>query len=90
MVDTFVNNGFQKAGFEYLVVDDCWQSRTRDAQGHLQPDKDRFPSGIKSLGDYVSVLQWHRVLFNYSRLHFLNVIYWNNSLCENDCLMKTH
>ena len=27
--------------------------KTRDSQGRLQPDKKRFPSGIKALADYV-------------------------------------
>ena len=29
-------------------------AKTRDSEGRLQPDKDRFPSGIKALADYVS------------------------------------
>ena len=27
--------------------------KTRDSQGRLQPDKKRFPRGIKALADYV-------------------------------------
>ena len=27
----------------------------RDSLGRLQPDPDRFPSGVKALADYVSV-----------------------------------
>ena len=29
--------------------------KTRDSQGRLQPDKQRFPSGIKALADYVCI-----------------------------------
>jgi hypothetical protein len=35
------------------TVDDCWQAMARDATGQLQADPTRFPSGIKSLADYV-------------------------------------
>ena len=35
------------------TVDDCWQAMARDATGQLQADPARFPSGIKSLADYV-------------------------------------
>jgi alpha-galactosidase len=33
--------------------DDCWSATTRDAQGNLQPDAKQFPSGLKSLADYI-------------------------------------
>jgi alpha-galactosidase len=33
-------------------IDDCWHG-VRDAQGFIQPDTNRFPSGIKALADYV-------------------------------------
>jgi alpha-galactosidase len=33
-------------------LDDCWQS-SRDAQGTIQPDPTKFPSGIPALADYV-------------------------------------
>jgi hypothetical protein len=34
-------------------LDDCWQSSTRDANGVIQPDPTRFPSGMKALSDYI-------------------------------------
>src|SRR5947208_2971572 len=40
------------AGYQYIVIDDCWQI-DRDAQGNIIPDPKRFPSGIKALADYV-------------------------------------
>jgi alpha-galactosidase len=48
-----VSMGFLKAGYEFIIVDDCWLAKERDENGLLQPDKDRFPSGIKALADYV-------------------------------------
>ncbi|MGD8194465.1 cell wall-binding repeat-containing protein [Herbiconiux sp. P18] len=51
--DALVSSGMKDAGYEYVVVDDCWQSPTRDADGNLQADPTRFPSGMKALGDYI-------------------------------------
>ena len=52
VADAFVVNGFQDAGYEYIVIDDCWQI-DRDSNGKIVVDKKRFPSGIKALADYV-------------------------------------
>jgi alpha-galactosidase len=48
-----VASGMRDAGYEYVNLDDCWMAPERDAQGRLQPDPERFPSGIKALADYV-------------------------------------
>jgi hypothetical protein len=37
----------------YLNLDDCWQAMERDEAGNLQPDAERFPSGMKHLADYL-------------------------------------
>ena len=50
--DAMVSSGMKDAGYQYLVIDDCWHG-TRDAHGDIQPDPQRFPSGIKALSDYV-------------------------------------
>jgi alpha-galactosidase len=50
--DAIVATGLKDAGYEYVVVDDCWQ-RERDASGRIVPDPERFPSGMKALADYV-------------------------------------
>ena len=50
-----VKQGFLDAGYEYIIVDDCWLDHKRDpVTGKLQPDSARFPSGMKALGEYVS------------------------------------
>ena len=54
MADKMVSDGYLDAGYEYIIVDDCWLAKERDEQGRLQPDSHRFPSGIKALADYVS------------------------------------
>ena len=50
--DTMVANGMKDAGYQYVNLDDCWQGE-RDAAGNIQPDAERFPSGMKALGDYI-------------------------------------
>ena len=50
--DAMVSSGMRDAGYKYLVIDDCWQGN-RDANGFIQPDPAKFPSGIKALADYV-------------------------------------
>lgn len=52
MADTMTKNGMQQAGYEYVNIDDCWHGE-RDEQGNIQVDKQRFPSGMKALADYV-------------------------------------
>jgi Alpha galactosidase A len=53
MADAMERDGFKDAGYEYVVIDDCWLAHERDAQGRLQPDPVRFPNGIRALADYV-------------------------------------
>jgi alpha-galactosidase len=50
--DALVATGMKDAGYQYLVIDDCWQV-SRDAQGQIVPDPQRFPSGMKALAEYV-------------------------------------
>ncbi len=50
--DAMASNGMKDAGYEYVVIDDCWQTG-RDAQGNIVVDAEKFPSGIKALADYI-------------------------------------
>ncbi|HQC62929.1 MAG TPA: glycoside hydrolase family 27 protein [Candidatus Marinimicrobia bacterium] len=50
--DAMVSSGMKAAGYQYVVIDDCWQGE-RDALGFIQPDPGRFPSGMKALADYI-------------------------------------
>ena len=50
--DALVATGLKDAGYQYLVIDDCWQVK-RDDTGRIVPDPDRFSSGMKALADYV-------------------------------------
>ncbi len=50
--DAMVSTGMKDAGYEYVVIDDCWHGE-RDSLGFITADKKRFPSGMKALVDYV-------------------------------------
>ena len=52
--DAMVEKGLLDAGYEYLVIDDCWSERERDPEsGKIVPDKIKFPNGMKAVSDYV-------------------------------------
>lgn len=50
--DAMAKDGMRDAGYQYVVIDDCWQV-SRDASGRLVADSLRFPGGMKPLADYV-------------------------------------
>ncbi|XP_025205881.1 alpha-N-acetylgalactosaminidase-like [Melanaphis sacchari] len=51
--DLLVSEGYDKVGYKYVVIDDCWMTHNRTTDGKLQADPKRFPRGIKALADYV-------------------------------------
>lgn len=51
--DCMVESGLRDAGYEYLVIDDCWSLRERDANDRLVADPAKFPNGMKAVADYV-------------------------------------
>lgn len=51
--DKMVSSGMRDAGYKYLVLDDGWMSKQRDAEGFLVPDPKKFPHGMKALVNYV-------------------------------------
>jgi len=52
VADSMASNGMKEAGYQYVVIDDCWQI-SRDENGNIIADPQRFASGIKALADYV-------------------------------------
>lgn len=50
--DAMATNGMREAGYEFVIVDDCWQI-ARDADGNILPDPEKFPSGMSALADHV-------------------------------------
>jgi alpha-galactosidase len=55
MADAVVKSGMKDAGYQYVNIDDCWQV-SRDAQGNIVADAQRFPHGMKAVGDYIHSL----------------------------------
>jgi hypothetical protein len=51
--DIMASSGMRDAGYEYLVLDDGWMAKERDSSGCLVGDPQKFPNGMKSLGDYI-------------------------------------
>jgi alpha-galactosidase len=52
IADAMVSSGMKDAGYEYVVIDDCWQV-ARDENGEIVVDQERFPHGMKFLADYI-------------------------------------
>lgn len=52
--DKMVSDGYLAAGYEYIIIDDCWAEKYRSDDSKLIADSERFPSGMKALSDYVS------------------------------------
>ena len=53
--EAMVSSGMKDAGYQYVNIDDCWHGE-RDEKGFIQPDPERFPSGMRALADYVHSL----------------------------------
>ena len=52
--DKMVELGLAQAGYQYIVIDDCWSKRQRDPQtGRIVPDHQKFPNGMKAVADYI-------------------------------------
>jgi len=52
VADSMVANGLNTLGYQYVILDDCWAG-PRNATGNITADPTRFPSGMKSLVDYI-------------------------------------
>ena len=53
VADAMVSSGLKDAGYNHVNIDDCWMATKRSEDGHLRPHPQRFPSGMKVLGDYI-------------------------------------
>jgi alpha-galactosidase len=51
--EAMISSGMLAAGYNYIVLDDGWEAKERDNNGDLVPDPQRFPNGLKVLGDYL-------------------------------------
>jgi alpha-galactosidase len=50
------SDGLQAAGYQYVNIDDCWMSSSRDASGNLVANPAKFPDGIAAVASYVHSL----------------------------------
>jgi alpha-galactosidase len=50
------NDGLQAAGYQYVNIDDCWMSSSRNASGNLTANSAKFPDGIAAVASYVHSL----------------------------------
>jgi alpha-galactosidase len=55
MADAVVKSGMKDSGYQYVNIDDCWQVG-RDANANIVVDPQRFPHGMKAVGDYIHSL----------------------------------
>src|SRR5476651_437356 len=53
IADVMVSSGMKDAGYTYIVLDDGWMAKERDANGNLVADPVKFPSGMRALADYI-------------------------------------
>lgn len=67
--DLLVSEGYDKVGYKYIVIDDCWMTYNRTDDGKLQADVKRFPRGIKALADYVSLISI--IFIHYFKINYI-------------------
>jgi alpha-galactosidase len=51
--EAMIANGMRDAGYNYIVLDDTWSAMERDDEGNLMAHPEKFPSGMKAIGDYL-------------------------------------
>lgn len=51
--DTMVAQGYRRAGYDTVSIDDCWMQKSRDSRGKLVANPQTFPGGIRALAEYV-------------------------------------
>ena len=54
LADAMVETGLRDLGYNYIFIDDGWQGG-RDNKNNIIADPAKFPSGMKSLVDYVHI-----------------------------------
>ncbi|MEO6964443.1 MAG: ricin-type beta-trefoil lectin domain protein [Acidobacteriaceae bacterium] len=54
--NALVRTGLAAAGYKTVIIDDCWMQKGRDSKGNLQADPQRFPDGMKPIGEAIHKL----------------------------------
>jgi alpha-galactosidase len=58
VANRIVELGLDTLGYNYVNLDDCWMKQAR-VGGKYVGDPDRFPSGMKAIGDFLHGLNLH-------------------------------
>jgi alpha-galactosidase len=45
--------GLASVGYQYVNIDDCWTSQSRDSSGNLQADPSKWPNGVASVANSI-------------------------------------
>jgi alpha-galactosidase len=53
ITDAIISKGMAAAGYQYVCIDDCWATLSRNSKGGLVPDPRYYPNGIRSLTNYI-------------------------------------
>ncbi|CAK0783007.1 hypothetical protein CVIRNUC_006202 [Coccomyxa viridis] len=51
--EILIDSGLAAAGYKYFNLDDGWNKKTRGAEGPMEVNSTRFPSGIPALADWL-------------------------------------
>ncbi|MFI8497137.1 ricin-type beta-trefoil lectin domain protein [Streptomyces sp. NPDC085524] len=51
--EALVTSGLAAKGYDTVTVDDCWMTKSRDANGALVVDAQKFPHGMAWLGEHL-------------------------------------
>ena len=68
MADVIATEGYKEAGYEYVIIDDCWMASSRAPNGQLVPEPTLYSNGIKPVIDYVRMCFFLK-LFNILAVH---------------------
>ena len=60
--------GFADAGYEYVILDDCW-SDGRYPNKSLKPDFTKFPNGMAYIADYIHNLDMKYGMYSSAGLY---------------------
>lgn len=50
---SIVDYGLRDAGYQYVILDDCWQTHQRNDTGHLVANSTRFPNGMLDVSNKI-------------------------------------
>ena len=53
VANLMISLGLKDVGYQYLNIDDCWHSKSRNSSGFLVPDPSKWPQGMKPVVDKI-------------------------------------